>query len=125
MEIKKLIAHKYAQCGVYKDYVLINGGDFDGREWGFLSYSTKVIIVRGSKVVFTGYYSQTTSRQMTWWLAECGDRLNGLTRDTLEIMARDGLAYDTVTGELTPLTHDELREIKEIRRRAFNYGYGW
>ena len=125
MEMKKLIAHKYAQCGAYKDYVLINGGNFDGREWGFLSYSTKVIIVRGSRVVFTGYYSRTTSRQMTWWFAEYGARIKGLTKDTLKIMARDGLAYDFVTGELTPLTHAELREIKEIRRKAFNYGYGW
>ena len=125
MELKRLENHKYAQCGVYKDYVLINGLDFDGREWGFLSYSTKVIIVRGSRVVFTGYYSQTTSRQMTWWLDEYGDNLKGVTKETLAIMARDGLAYDTVTGELTPLTHDEVREIKEIRKAAFNYGYGW
>nr|DAE20543.1 MAG TPA: hypothetical protein [Caudovirales sp. ctSH72] len=125
MEIKKLIKHKYAQCGAYKDYVLINGGDFDGREWGFLSYSTKVIIVRGSRVIFTGYYSRTTSKQMGWWLDEYGYNIKGLGKDTLKIMAEKGLAYDTVTGELTPLTHDELREIRHERDAAFNYGYGW
>ena len=121
MEIKKLLSHKYAQCGAYKDYVL----GFDGREWGFLSYSTKVIIVRGSRVIFTGYYSRTTSKQMTWFLSEYKNTLHGLNKKTLEIMDRENLAYDTSTGELTPLTEREEREIKEIRRKAFHYGYGW
>ena len=125
MEIRKLLSHKYANCGMYKKYVLINGGDFDGMEWGFISYSTRVIIVRGSRVIFSGYYSRTTSKQMGWWLAEYGCNIKGVTKETLAIMARDGLAYDTVTGELTPLTHDELREIRHERKAAFNYGYGW
>lgn len=122
MEISKLGKHKYAQCAFYREYPFISKMYI---EWGFMSYSTKVIIVRGSRVIFTGYYSRTTTKQMSWWLDEYGDSLKGLTRDTLKIMARDGLAYDTITGELTPLTHDELREIREIRRKAFNYGYGW
>lgn len=125
MEIRKLVNHKYAQCGMYKTYTLINGGNFDGMEWGFISYTTRVIIVRGSRVVFSGYYSTTTSKQMTWWLAEYGSKIKGLTRDTLKIMAKKGLAYDFETGELAPLTHDELKEIKETRNAAFNYGYGW
>lgn len=125
MDTFKLANHRYAQCGAYKDYVLVNGIDFDGREWGFISYKTRVIIVRGSRVIFTGYYSRTTSRQMAWFIAEYGDNLKGLTRDTLKIMARDGLAYDFETGELTPLTHDEIREIRHERDAAFNYGYGW
>lgn len=56
-------------------------------------------IVRGSRVMFTGYYSRTTSKQMTRWLEEF--------------------------GELTPLTDYEERERKEVRRSAFHYGYGW
>ena len=120
MELKRLKNHKYAQCAFYREYPLIHG-----IEWGFLSYDTRVIIVRGSRVIFSGYYSTTTSRQMTWWLAEYGARIKGLTKDTLKIMARDGLAYDFETGELMPLTHDELREIRHERDMAFNYGYGW
>lgn len=125
MEIKKLNEHRYAQCGAYKRYVLLNGGNFDGIEWGFISYSTRVIIVRGSRVIFSGYYSRTTSKQMTWFLREYGDKLKGLTHDTLKSMNRNGFAYDFVTGELSELTHDELIEIKRERNMAFNYGYGW
>lgn len=76
-------------------------------------------------MIFTGYYSRTTSKQMTWFLNEYGDNIKGLTSETLKIMNRDGLAYDFVTGELTPLTGDEFREIPGERARAFNYGYGW
>lgn len=125
MDIKKLSEHRYAQCGAYTNYVLLNGMHFDGREWGFISYTTRVIIVRGSRVMFTGYYSRTTSRQLSWWLKEYGDKLKGLDKTTLDIMDRENLAYDFETGELTPLTHDELRERKNERREAFNYGYGW
>ena len=123
MDVWKLANHKYAQCGMYREYPLIYGEMHV--EWGFLSYNTRVIIVRGSRVLFTGYYSPTTNRQMTWWLDEYGDNLKGLTKETLKIMNRDGLAYDVVTGELTPITGAELREIKGERARAFNYGYGW
>lgn len=125
MELKKLSEHKYANCAMYKRYVLLNGGKFDGLEWGFLSYSTRVIIVRGSRVMFTGYYSRTTSRQLTWWIAEYGGKLKGLTKTTLDIMDREKLAYDFETGELTPLTRAELTERRGERDMAFNYGYGW
>ena len=81
--------------------------------------------MRGSRILFTGYYSTTTSKQMTWWLAEYGERLNGLTKGTLKIMWEEGLAYDYKTGELTPLTDFEMREIKHIRHAAFNCCYGW
>lgn len=123
MDLYKLNNHHYAQCALYRKYPLIHG--VMHIEWGFLSYNTRVIIVRGSRVIFSGYYSRTTSRQMTWWLAEHGDKIKGLTSQTLKIMAEKGLAYDFETGELTPLTHDELREIRHERDRAFNYGYGW
>lgn len=124
MEIRKLVSHKYANCGVYTDAYLAHGYGWS-MEYGFISYSTKVIIRRGSRIIYTGKYSVTTSKQVGWYLKEHEDDLNGLTKKTLEIMARENLAYDDITGELEPLTHDELREIKEIRKRAFHYGYGW
>lgn len=124
MEIFKLKAHKYAQCGYFNDTYF--AGKKGWRvEWGFISYSTKVIIIRGTRVLFTGYYSQTTSKQMTWWMNEHAHRIAGLTKKILEIMCKKGLAYDYETGELTPLTDYEIKEIKHIRAKAFNYGYGW
>lgn len=124
MEIRKLINHRYANCGVYTDAYLAHRYGWT-MEYGFISYSTKVIIRRGSRIIYTGKYSRTTSKQVGWYLKEFADTLHGLNKKTLEIMARENLAYDDTTGELEPLTHDELREIKEIRRKAFNYGYGW
>lgn len=124
MDVMKLREHKYAQCAYYHTMYLA-GKEGWKHEWGFLSYATRVIIVRGSRVIFTGFYSRTTSKQLSWWLAEYGDRLKGLTRNTLRIMDTEHMAYDFETGELTPLTDYEWRERKEIRRAAFNYGYGW
>lgn len=124
MELIKLKDHKYAQCRYYHTMYLA-GKEGWGHEWGFMSYSTRVIVVRGTRVMFTGYYSRTTSKQMSWWLKEFGDRLKGLTRDTLKIMDDEHMTYDFETGELTPLTDYEERERKEVRRAAFHYGYGW
>lgn len=124
MDIIKLREHKYAQCAYYHTMYLA-GKEGGKHEWGFMSYSTRVLIVRGSRVVFTGYYSPTTSKQLAWWLAEYGERLKGLNKKTLDIMDSDHLAYDFKTGELTPLTDFEWRERKEIRRAAFNHDYGW
>ena len=124
MELIKLRDHRYAQCRYYHTMYLA-GKEGWGHEWGFMSYSTRVIIVRGTRVMFTGYYSRTTSKQMTWWMEEFGDRLKGLTRETLKIMDDEHMAYDFETGELTPLTDYEERERKEVRRSAFHYGYGW
>ena len=124
MEIRKLLSHKYANCGFYTDAYLAHKIGWC-MEYGFMSYTTKVIIMRGSRIIYTGKYSPTTSRQLTWWLAEQSDNIKGLTKKTLEIMDKERLAYNYITGELEPLTHDEMREIKEIRRKAFNYGYGW
>ena len=124
MEIRKLIEHRYAQCGVYTDAYLAHKIGWC-MEYGFVSYHTKVIIHRGARIIYTGKYSVTTSKQVGWYLKAFADTLKGLNKKTLEIMDKERCAYNDVTGELEPLTEQEEREIKEIRRKAFNYGYGW
>ena len=124
MRIRKLNEHKYAQCGYYVDSAYTGKWGYISEE-GMLSYDTKVIIIRGDRVIYTGKYSVTTSRQMSWWLKEFGSLVNGVAKKTLELMYKEHLAYDRKTGELIPLTKEEEREIAEIRRAAFHYGYGW
>lgn len=124
METRKLLNHKYANCAIYMDAYMVPKVGYC-IEFGFKSYDTKVIIRRGSRIIYTGKYSVTTSKQLKWYLDEMGSNLKGLTKKTLEIMDKKRLAYDDITGELMPLTEKEEMEIKEIRRKAFNYGYGW
>lgn len=121
--MRPLLKHPYAQCGLYMDSYMAHKVGYCV-EYGFRSYNTKIIIERGSRIIYTGKYSRTTSRQVTWFLDEKLSTVKGLTADTLKIMDRDRLAYDSITGELTPLTKEEEMEIKEIRRKANNYGYG-
>lgn len=113
MRIRKLNMHKYANCGHYVDG--ING------EKGFISYDTKVIIIRHARVIYTGKYSVTTSKQLTWWIDEHADDVRGLNKETLAIMYKEHLAYNVCTGELEPLTKDEKREIAEIRHETRIY----
>lgn len=124
MEIRNLINHRYAQCGVYSDVYMAHKIGWC-QEYGFVSYKTKVIIRRGSRIIYTGKYSRTTSKQVGWYLKEHEKDLCGLNADTLKIMDKGRYAYDDITGELMPLTEQEEMEIKEIRKAAFNYGYGW
>ena len=124
MRIRKLTNHHYAQVGYYVDSVYTEKYGYITEE-GMLSYDTKVIIIRGDRVIYTGKYSVTTSKQQTWWLAEFGELVKGVNKKTLELMFNEHLAYNRETGELTPLTKEEEREIAEIRHAAFCYGYGW
>ncbi len=94
-------------------------------EWGMLSYDTKVIIIRGARVLFTGTYSRTTSRQLTWFLEEFDFLLPTLSKAVLDIMEKDDMAFNLIENAFDPLTEEEKREIKNIRKAAFNYGYGW
>lgn len=64
MEIRKLIEHKYANCGSYMDSYLAHGIGWC-MEYGFVSYSTKVIMRRGARIIYTGKYSVTTSKQLS------------------------------------------------------------
>lgn len=121
MRTRKLSEHKYAKCGYYVDSVYTEKWGYIS-EKGMYSYDTKIIIIRGDRVIYTGKYSRTTSRQQTWWLKEFGKLVN---HAPLELMYNQHMAYDRKTGELMPLTHEEEREIAEIRHAAFRYGYGW
>lgn len=107
MRIRKLTEHHYANCGHYVES--ING------EEGFISYNTKVLIIRHARVIYTGKYSSTTSRQLSWWLEEHEEDVWGLNKKTLALMYKEHLAYNVCTGELEPLTKDEEQEIAEIR----------
>jgi hypothetical protein len=107
MRIRNLKNHRYANCGHYVDG--ING------EEGFISYNTKVIIIRHGRVIYTGKYSSTTTRQLSWWLEEHEKDVWGLNKKTLAIMYKEHLAYNACTGALEPLTKDEEQEIAEIR----------
>lgn len=124
MRIRKLTNHRYANVGYYVDSVYTGKYGYITEE-GMLSYDTKVIIIRGDRVIYTGKYSVTTSKQQTWWLAEFGALVKGVNKKTLELMFNAHLAYNRKTGELTPLTKEEEREIAEIRHAAFRYSYGW
>ena len=122
MIFDKLAKHKYAQCAHY----------IDGDEYGFMSYTTKVIIIRGDRIIYTGPYSCTTSRQVNWFLQEyreemLKDNQPFLTWDDLKEAYENSMAIDTSMGFISfkPLTDKEKDEIKSIRRKAFNYGYGW
>ena len=121
MRIRKLNEHKYAKCGYYADSVYTGKYGYISEE-GMISYSTKVIIIRGNRVIYTGKYSRTTSKQQTWWMREFGKLVN---HAPLDFMNKEHMAYDRETGELMPLTKEEEREIAEIRHAAFRYGYGW
>lgn len=124
MRTRKLSEHRYANCAYFVDTSFTKEQGYITEE-GMLSYNTKVIIIRGDRVIYTGKYSVTTSKQQTWWLKEFGELIKGANKKTLELMFNQHMAYDRKTGELTPLTKEEEREIAEIRHAAFNYGYGW
>ena len=124
MRTRKLSEHRYANCAYYVDTSFTKEWGYETEE-GMLSYDTKVIIIRGDRVIYTGKYSVTTSKQQTWWLAEFGKLVKGVNKKTLALMYKNHLAYNRETGELTPLTKAEEREIAEIRHAAFCAGYGW
>ena len=121
MRTRKLSEHRYAKVAYYVESVYTDKGKYIEEE-GMLSYSTKVIIIRGDRVIYTGKYSMTTSRQQTWWLKEFGKLVN---HAPLALMYKEHMAYDRKTGELMPLTKEEEREIAEIRYEASHDGYGW
>lgn len=66
--IKKLNDHKYAKCHIVEDE---NG-------IAFVSYRTPVILIdkQNDTVICTGTYSQTTRKQIGWFLKEYMPKYN-------------------------------------------------
>lgn len=106
MEIRKLKKHPYAQAGVYLDPIT--------GEWGLLSYTTKVIIIRDKRMIPTGTYSNTTARHIAWFLAE---RFPCFTYQDIKSLIITESAWDLDKGPC-PLTQEEKMEIKRIRNQV-------
>lgn len=119
MRTRKLSGHRYANCAYFVDTFFTKECGYKTEE-GLLSYHTKVIIIRGDRVIYTGKYSVTTSKHQMWWLKEFGELIKGVNKKTLELMYNQHMEYDRKTGELMPLTKEEEREIAEIRHHSFH-----
>lgn len=88
----KLIDHPYAQASVRL---------YASGELVFISYSTPVIIVSGDGWMrCTGTYSQTTRKQIGWFLRE---RFPGLSYHTAKLLYTDRMEMNIYTGEVRPL----------------------
>ena len=87
--VRKLADHPYAQCHVETDY----NGDIN-----FVSYATTVIMIRGQHIFCTGTYSQTTAKQIGWFLREYFPRFNYYG---MKELARLQMWEDIYTGERT------------------------
>lgn len=118
----QLYKHPDANCAYYKDIYTVHENDYYtecGIECGFMSYNTKIIIIRDSRIIYTGKYSTKTSQHVTWFLQEKGEKIYGLNNEKLKIMNKKRLAYNYITGVFDPLTPKEEKEIKEIRYNTF------
>lgn len=88
----KLIDHPYAQASIRL---------YDSGEIVFISYSTPVIIVSSDGWMrCTGTYSQTTRKQIGWFMRERFPRLSYHTAKRLYI---DNMEMNIHTGEVRPL----------------------
>ena len=88
----KLINHPYAQA-----YIRL----YDSGKIVFISYSTPVIIVSADGWMrCTGTYSQTTRKQIGWFLRE---RFPGLNYYTAKLLYTDNMEMNIHTGEVRSL----------------------
>lgn len=76
-EIRKLKNHPYAQCKVFETVITDHvTGEIFMRRWVLRSYQTDVVLVRetpsGWSITCYGTYSQTTRRQIGWFLQDIG-----------------------------------------------------
>lgn len=74
--IRKLHDHPYANCKVIETEVNDNETNEVIRRWVLRSYTTDVVLVRETSTTWGltcyGTYSQTTRRQIGWFLKDIG-----------------------------------------------------
>lgn len=88
--MNRLHSHKYSNCYYTTDENGIR----------FVSYSTTVIVVDADGwLTCTGTYSQTTRRQIGWFMREMGFG----TYQLAKMMYEDGRRYNIHTGEIESL----------------------
>lgn len=109
MEFKTLQGHKQAQAWAYRN---------DRGEWGLMSYNTKIIIVKGSRVLATGTYSRTTIKHIGWFLREY---LPDLSYQDIKTLIMKNQAWNFDKGP-EPLTDEEKRIIKQERKTVSYIG---
>lgn len=119
---KKLKKHLYANCHGYniakKTYV--DDGTcvaIETVEYGLVSYNTIVMRVKNNRLVVTGLYSATTRKHINWWLDGCFYTPYRVIKQ----LATDMVALDVHTGEILPLTTEELEFVNDERRKTHIY----
>lgn len=90
MTIEKLTNHPAAQCHVEK---------YDNGAVLFVSYKTPVVLIdKNGFIHYRGYYSQTTAKQISWFLWEF------TPYGYKEIKREFGKCINIYTGEIIPDT---------------------
>lgn len=119
----KLKKHMYANCELYdvakKTY--IDDGtciSIESVEYGLVSYNTIVARVKNNRLVVTGLYSTTTRKHINWWLNGCFHTPYRVIKQ----LATDMVALDVHTGEILPLTTEELEFVNNERSKTNIYG---
>lgn len=86
---RNLSGHPSAQCGI-RDYV---DGAID-----FVSYTTTVISIdKNGWLKYTGLYSPTTRKQISWFLHECAPMI---TYQMIKQAYDNGVQINIYTGEI-------------------------
>lgn len=91
MTIRKLTDHRYSQC-----HIEISPSD----DVNFFSYTTLVCSISEDWLTCTGTYSQTTRKQIGWFLKEYAPKMSYQMVKQCYI---DNMMINIETGEVVPL----------------------
>lgn len=100
MKIRALKEHKSANCRV----VIDDNGSIE-----FISYNTPIIKIEENELIVTGTYSQTTRRQIGWFLAEY---LPSLNYYDLKKLVNKKVKFDILKKEFKEFTKKDIAYIK-------------